>query len=92
MNHLPSAGIVEFDLHGLNVYQAATLIDSRLKSASKSCYRLRLIHGFHAGTALRDMIRSRYKKNPRVLRVEFGLNGGETDLVLREWTNGGLIL
>lgn len=78
------AGIVELDVHGLNLYQAKTLIDSRLKSAPGSLYRIRVIHGYHGGTALRDMIRTRYKKHPKVLRVEIGLNQGETDLVLRE--------
>ena len=35
--------------------------------------------------ALRDMLRTSYRSHPSVLRIEFGLNGGETDLVLREW-------
>ena len=81
---LPTSGIVTVDLHGCNVYQARIAIDAALRR-SKSAYRLRLIHGFHGGTALRDMIRREYAKKPGVLRMEMGLNGGETDLVLREW-------
>jgi len=48
-------------------------------------YRIRVIHGYTRGTALRDFIRSRYRHHPKVLRVEAGLNPGATDLVLREY-------
>lgn len=78
------AGVVELDLHGLNRYQAKLLLDSRLRRADKSVYRIRVIHGSNRGTALRDMVRGEYAKHPKVLRIEMGLNPGETDLVLRE--------
>ena len=81
----PKSGIVTLDLHGCTVYQAKQAVDAALRR-SRGVYRLRLIHGFHGGTALRDMLRASYRSHPSVLRVEFGLNGGETDLVLREWT------
>ncbi len=80
----PSAGITEIDIHGLNKYQAKILIESRLKSAPKSTYRLRIIHGYHGGTELQHMVRKELGANKKVLRVEMGLNPGETDLVLRE--------
>ena len=79
------AGILELDLHGMNTHQAKIAIDSQLKRAKGSVYRLRLIHGYRGGTALRDMIRETYRHHPRVLRVELGLNPGETELVLREF-------
>jgi DNA-nicking Smr family endonuclease len=78
-------GICELDVHGLNRAQAEVYITSRLRRAGRDIYRLRIIHGYHGGTELRDMIRSRYKNHPKVLRIEFGLNQGETDLVLREF-------
>ena len=80
-----SAGILELDLHGKNEYQAKVAIDAALRRAKAGTYRLRLIHGYNSGTALGDMIRREYGKKPGVLRVELGLNRGETDLVLREW-------
>ena len=80
-----TAGILELDLHGMNTYQAKIAIDSQLKRAKQGVYRIRLIHGYHGGTALRDMIRETYRHHPRVLRVELGLNPGETELVLREF-------
>ena len=76
--------IVTVDLHGCTVYQAKIAIDAQLKRARPGVYRIRLIHGFHGGTALRDMIRRDYRSHPKILRLEFG-SSGETDLVLREW-------
>ncbi len=76
--------VIEVDVHGLNTYQAKTVIDSKLKKA-KGAYRIRVVHGFNNGTALRDMIRREYGKNHKtVKRIEVGLNQGQTDLVLKE--------
>lgn len=79
-------GIIELNLHGLSTYQAKVAIDSALKRANSGVYRLRIIHGYQRGTALRDFVRDAYKKHPKVLRVELGLNQGQTDLVLREFS------
>ena len=76
-------GVVEIDLHGKNVYQARITIDAALRRAKSGTYRIRLIHGYHGGTALRDMVRQEYKG--RVLRIETTLAPGFTDLVLREF-------
>ena len=78
-----NAGILTLDLHGCTVYQAKIAIDAQLKRAKAGIYRIRLIHGCHGGTALRDMIRSDYRRHPKILRLEIGSNS-ETDLVLRE--------
>jgi len=77
-----SAGILEIDLHGKNEYQAKVAIDAALRRAKAGTYRLRLIHGYHGGTALRDMIRRDYAS--KCLRV-LPLDNGRTDLVLREF-------
>jgi len=77
-----SAGILELDLHGKNEYQAKVAIDAALRRAKAGTYRLRLIHGYHGGTALRDMIRRDYAT--KCLRV-LPLDNGRTDLVLREF-------
>ncbi len=79
------AGIVELDIHGMTCRQAKVFIESRLKRCGRDVYRLRVIHGYRGGTGLRDMVRREMVQNPRVLRVEVGLNPGETDLVLREF-------
>jgi len=75
---------MEADVHGMTKYQAKIYIDSCLNKARGGVYRIRVIHGYNSGTELRDMIRKEYSKNSKVLRLEVGLNQGETDLVLRE--------
>ena len=79
---MATAGILEIDLHGKNEYQAKVAIDAALRRAKAGTYRLRLIPGYHGGTALRDMIRRDYAS--KCLRV-LPLDNGRTDLVLREF-------
>ena len=81
---MPSGGFLEIDVHNMTRTQALTAIDAKLRRADASVYRLRVIHGYHGGTVLRDAIRSQYKNHPKIRRIEIGLNPGETDLVLRE--------
>ena len=78
-------GILQIDLHGKNRYQARVTVDAALRRAGGGTYRIRCIHGYHGGSALRDMLREEYGKHPRVLRLETGLGPGSTDLVLREF-------
>ncbi len=78
-------GIQEVNVHGMNTYQARICLKAALKRANSSVYRIRVIHGYHGGTAIRDMVRAELAHDPKVLRVELGLNQGETDLVLREF-------
>lgn len=80
-----SESILELDIHGMTQVQAKTAIDAKLRRAGSGVYRLRIIHGYHSGTALRDMIRREYGSHPKVKRVELGLNQGVTDLILREY-------
>lgn len=82
---MTSSSIITIDVHGMTQYQAQVAINAQLRRAPSAVYRLRIIHGYHGGTALRDMIRREYGKNPKVKRIEFGMNQGETDLVLREF-------
>ncbi len=74
----------QVDVHGMNKVQAFAAIDAILRRANASVYTVRVIHGYHNGTVLRDSIRKRYKDHPKMKRVELGLNPGETDLILRE--------
>lgn len=81
-----NSGIVEIDLHGMNTYKAKILIDSQLRRANASVYCIRLIHGFHNGNELKEMIQDVYGngKHPKVIRLKNESNPGITDLVLRE--------
>lgn len=77
-------GFLEIDVHGMTRTQALTAIDAMLRRTNGSAYRLRVIHGYCSGTVLRDAIRTHYRNHPKVIRIELGLNPGETDLVLKE--------
>ena len=76
--------IIEVDIHGMNRYQAKTRLDSVLKK-SRGVYRIRVIHGYHGGTELKEMVKYEYGKNPLVKRVIPGVNEGITELVLKEY-------
>lgn len=76
---------VRIDLHGMSCCQAQAAIDAVLRRARRDTYRVELIHGYHGGSALRDMIRRAYKNHPKVRRIDIGLNPGVTELVLREY-------
>ena len=60
-------------------------INAALRRCGGSVYRLEVVHGYHGGTQLRDMVRRTYVKHPKVKRLELSLNPGVTELVLREY-------
>ncbi len=70
------------DLHGKTQYQVRVALDAALRR-SKGLYRIRVIHGHHNGTALRELVWREYAVRPPVLRLE-AVNESTTDLVLRE--------
>lgn len=78
----PQPGVVEIDLHGKNVYQARVALDSALRRADQSVYRLRAIHGYQGGEALKRLVRE-YETHPRVRGLRM-VNPGCTELILRE--------
>ena len=79
------SGVITVDLHGKNGYQAKITVDALLRRASPATYRLRLIHGCHGGTALRELLQAEYRKHPKVKRLILSPDGGTTELVLREY-------
>lgn len=77
--------VVEIDLHGKNVYQSRIAIDAALRRANAACCRIRIIHGYNSGTAIRDFIEDEYSAHPKVKRIASSLNRGITELVLRDY-------
>lgn len=73
---------VTLDLHGKTQYQARVALDAQLRR-SRGVYRIRVVHGYHNGTALRDLVRGEYAAHPLVQRAE-PVSESATDLVLRE--------
>lgn len=78
--------IIELDLHGRNRQEALACINGALAEAGRNVYLLRLIHGYHGGTQIRDMIMEEYGygRCPRIIRIRPGSNPGITELVLRD--------
>ena len=58
---LPISGFQEIDVHNMTKVQAISAVDAKLRRTNASVYRLRVIHGYHGGTALRDETRGRPK-------------------------------
>ena len=56
----------------------------RLRRCGGGVYRLRLIHGYRGGTAIRDMLWTVYNKRSQVKRL-VSISEGVTELVLREY-------
>ena len=83
--HNPGPGIIAVDIHGKNTYQAKVTVDALLRRSGGGTYRLRLIHGCHGGTALRDFLEAEYSNHPKVKRLVCSTDGGTTELVLREY-------
>jgi len=77
--------IIEIDLHGKNLEEARDALDEALRNTDMSVYRVRAIHGFNNGTAIRTMIRREYGMHFKVIRVARGPSEGQTDLILREY-------
>ena len=73
---------VTLDLHGKTQYQAKIALEAQLRR-SRGIYRIHVVHGYHNGTALRDLVRQEYAAHPHVLRVE-AVSDSATDLILRE--------
>ena len=82
---LPNVTVAGVDVSNMTIDQAQAAVDAALRRAGGSVYRLEVIHGFHSGTQLRDMVRRVYGRHPKVRRLELGLNQGSTTLVLREY-------
>ena len=81
------AGILEMDVHGLSAEEAVKAIERKLDGVNGNVYRIRVIHGFHGGTRIRDAIQRElgYGLEPRIKRITGGSNQGITELVLREY-------
>lgn len=81
------SGIIEIDVHGKDVETAIREIKKHLNNAGTGAYRIRIIHGYHGGTRIRDGIWDEfsYGREPKVKRITMGENQGITELVLREF-------
>lgn len=77
-----SESVVTVDLHGKNAYQSRVALDAALRRAG-GAYRIRVVHGYHMGQTLSELVRTEYAAHAMVLRA-VAVNDGVTELVLRE--------
>ena len=82
-----STGIIEVDIHGMTANEAKKFIDNVLNKVDRSVYRIRVIHGYHGGTSLKNMLTDEYgfERSKKVKKIQGGNNPGITELVLREF-------
>ena len=68
---------MSIDLHGLTVDQAKYELIDKIAYADKTIWRIRVIHGYNKGTAIRDMVwRLKYPKIKKIIKGD--LNPGVT--------------
>ena len=79
MPHIPQGTT---DTVALELFDPA--LDAALRRAGLGTYRLRLIHGYRGGTAIRDMLWLTYGHRSQVKRM-VSISEGVTELVLREY-------
>ncbi len=72
------------DIHGLTVREAKTTVEKFIAKAPKDCESITVIHGYHSGTELKELIQSRNGiRSKRIERKRYTLNQGETIYILR---------
>ena len=75
--------ILVVDLHEMTVAEAAYYLEKELNTAPEYVKIVEVIHGFHKGRAILEMVRKEFK-HPRIARKYIGLNGGTTKLELKK--------
>lgn len=75
--------IVEIDIHGLTEQMAIKTLERFIVSCDKSISEIVVIHGYHSGNALKNMVRNPNKlRSNRIRRRKLSMNQGETILEL----------
>ena len=82
-----NSGIIEADVHGMTAVEAQLHINQILNHTGTAVYRIRVIHGYHGGTGIKQMLSEEfsYGRHDKVKRVVNGDNPGITELILREY-------
>jgi hypothetical protein len=73
--------IITIDIHNHTVSDAKQKLHLAVKIAPTEIKEIVVIHGYHSGTALRDMVRNDFESK-RVARKYLSLNPGITSLIL----------
>lgn len=70
------------DLHGMTYEQAKAELDTVMKKLPTDTRELTVIHGYHGGTVLRDLVRN--YRNPKIERKLLSMNNGSTVFIIKK--------
>ena len=70
------------DLHGMTCAQAKEELDRTLRSIPQDTRELTVVHGYHGGTTLRDLVRS--YRHPKIERKMLSMNNGSTVFIIKK--------
>ena len=75
--------MIEIDIHGMLFEQAKHIIEEAIKNAPKGTEGIRVIHGYHRGDKLQQMVRDpNIIRHKRLWRRKLTKNPGETIMLL----------
>jgi DNA-nicking Smr family endonuclease len=75
--------ILEIDLHEMTVAEARYYLEKELDTAPEYIKVVEVVHGFHKGRAILNMVRKEFK-HPRIKRKYLSFNSGITRFELNE--------
>lgn len=75
--------ILVVDLHEMTVAEAAYYLEKELDTAPEYVKVVEVVHGFHKGRAILNMVRKEFK-HPRIEKKYLGFNSGITRLELKK--------
>jgi len=73
--------IMEVDLHKMKIWDVWNYLEYFVNNAPNNIKEIIVIHGYHGGTALLDMVRNHYKHR-RIKKKFLSLNQGITSFIL----------
>ena len=74
--------VMTVNLHQMDCRQAKQWLYQKVSAAPREVREIEVVHGFHGGTALQNMVRKSFQ-HPRVKSKVLGLNQGSTILILK---------
>ncbi|MGB4661441.1 MAG: hypothetical protein WBI07_19875 [Mobilitalea sp.] len=74
--------IIMLDLHNMRTWEAALALDNAIENADSAVREIVVIHGYHQGNELQNMVRKDYR-NRKIANKFIGLNQGRTSLILK---------
>lgn len=73
---------LEVDIHDMTVIEARKELISLISKCDKNTKEIDIVHGFHGGQALLNLVRKELK-HPRIVKRILSMNQGVTTLVIQ---------